>query len=195
MGCRASWCSAPHTRAACLAPRLSLSEDPPLVLGLMLATTEIACVLACGILGWGLGLPPGCLPRNTLQMILHLGRRPNRPRYVIPGPGPVCKPVTEATQAVWPVSLSGLSGRLAVGSPGLPSCHRRSSDLPRGGRSGGRVMSWDLCGTAVVAQAWRRWDGTALTRWSCCLWCGRPMTALSRLLGHWIWIGIVSGSL
>ena len=59
-GCMASWDSAHHTRAACLAPRLSLSEYPLPALGLMLATTEIACILACGILGWGLGMRPSC---------------------------------------------------------------------------------------------------------------------------------------
>lgn len=42
------------------APRLPLSGYPPPVLGLMLATTEIACILACGILGWGLGMRPSC---------------------------------------------------------------------------------------------------------------------------------------
>lgn len=42
------------------APRLPLSGYPPPVLGLMLATTEIACILACGSLGWGLGMRPRC---------------------------------------------------------------------------------------------------------------------------------------
>lgn len=42
-----------HLRPARLAfaPRLTLSEYPPPVLGRMLATTKIACFLACGILG------------------------------------------------------------------------------------------------------------------------------------------------
>lgn len=59
-GCSASWHSAPHTRAACLLAQTSSFWVPTGGLGLMLATTEIACILVCGFLGWGLGLRPSC---------------------------------------------------------------------------------------------------------------------------------------
>lgn len=122
--------SAPHIRAACLAPSLSLSRYPPPALGLMLATPR-DCVYPRLRWSWlGLGSAAQLPLLATLcRLILHLGRRPSWPRYVIPGPGPDCKPVTEDT----PGSLARTRGKLGWRAGGLlvdQFCHRRSSDLP-----------------------------------------------------------------